>query len=223
MGLKAAFEFFNQLRISDLRSAITQGDPSVLTRLPANCRGSIQEFREWFGMTPVIDVLKLLAPHRAAAIGEILAGIEALADFNQRLNNHLASTSALEPIHAVLCDTLRSGFSFAECSRRNPLSVATQAVSGICSHPDADASFFSQSSRQTQRPTLNTNNLVRRPVTRRSGRVAPAGRPVQRNNGNICFPFQSNVCYRPRCPFRHACARCNSPGHGLSLCPHRPT
>ena len=217
MGLKAAFEFFNQLRIGDLRAAITQGDPSVLTKLPADCKGSIQEFRECFAMTPVIDVLKLLAPHRATAIVEILTGIEGLSDFNQRLNNHLASNSALEPIHAVLCDTLRSGFSFAECSRRNPLSVATQAVSGICSRLDADATFFSQGSRQPLRQRLNTTNTVRRPNTLRSNRAAPAGRPVQRND-NVCFPFQNNRCYRQRCTYRHICSACSSPYHGLVNC-----
>ena len=141
MGLKAGMEFWNQLRIGDLRAALTEGDPAVLRNLPANTKSSVAEFREFFTLTPVVDVLKLFVPHKADAIVRILNGIESLADFNQRLGRHLASHPALEPIHAVLCDMLRSGEDFALASRQTPLGIATQAVQHICSTPDEDATF----------------------------------------------------------------------------------
>ena len=95
-------------------------------------------------MTPAIDVLKLFVPHKADAIVKILNGIESLADFNIRLGQHLASHPALEPIHAVLCDMLRTGGDFATATQRTPLGIATQAVQHICTTPDDDAVSFAK-------------------------------------------------------------------------------
>ena len=125
MGLKANMEFFNQLRIGDLRSAMTEGDSAILGNLPANTNASVAQFRKFFAVTPAIDVLKLFVPHKAEAVEQILKGIESLADFNQRLCCHLASHPALEPIHAVICDMLRSGSDFETATRTNPLAIAT--------------------------------------------------------------------------------------------------
>ena len=83
--------------------------------------------------SPVIDVLKLIVPHKADAVIRILNGIELLANFNQRLNRHLASHPALEPIHAVMCDMLRSGEDFTVPTKHAPLGVAIQAVQHTCS------------------------------------------------------------------------------------------
>ena len=128
MGLKANLDFFNQLRLGDLRTSLTEGDKSVFKDIPISAQGSVSQFREFFALTRVIDVLKLFAPHKATAIVQILNGISSLADFNQRLGRHLASQPALEPIHAVLCDLLRSGADFASDAARNPLAIATQAL-----------------------------------------------------------------------------------------------
>ena len=83
MGLKANMEFFNQLRKNDLRTALCEGDPEILQILPTTTKGSVQDFREFFALTPAIDVLILMVPHKADAIVRILNGIGALADFNQ--------------------------------------------------------------------------------------------------------------------------------------------
>ena len=85
MGLKANMEFFNQLRIGDLRSAMTEGDSAILGNLPANTKASVAQFRKFFTVTPAFDVLKLFVPHKAEAVEQILKGIESLVDFNQRL------------------------------------------------------------------------------------------------------------------------------------------
>ena len=79
--------------------ALTEGDSSILSSLPADTKGSVAQFREFFALTPAIDILKLFVPHKAEALARILEGIESLADFNQRLCRHLAAHSALEPIH----------------------------------------------------------------------------------------------------------------------------
>ena len=89
MGLVSAFKFFNQLRIGDLRATLTDGDASILSNLPADAKASVHEFREFLSLTPVIDVLNLFAPTKAAAVVQILSGIEALADFNPVSYTHL--------------------------------------------------------------------------------------------------------------------------------------
>ena len=95
MGLKTSLEFFNQLRIGDLRTALTHGDPTVFGSIPANAPGSVTQFREILALTPPIDILKLFVPHKATAIVQILNGIESLADFNQRLGRHMASQTGI--------------------------------------------------------------------------------------------------------------------------------
>ena len=78
------------------------------------------------------------------AISNILDGVESLADFNQRLGKHLALQPALEPIHSVLCDLLRSGLDFAAAAASCPLNIATEAMRHQCSTPDDDAVTFAK-------------------------------------------------------------------------------
>ena len=70
LGLVSAFKFFNQLRIGDLRATLTDGDASILSSLPADAKASVHEFREFLSLTPVIDVLNLFAPTKAALSSE---------------------------------------------------------------------------------------------------------------------------------------------------------
>ena len=93
---------------------MTDGDASILSNLPADAKSSVHEFREFITLTPVIDVLNLFAPRKAVAVVRILSGIEVFAEFNERLCSHLAAQLALEPIHVVLFDVLRSGADFEE-------------------------------------------------------------------------------------------------------------
>ena len=214
LGLVSAFKFFNQLRIGDLRATLTDGDASILSSLPAGAKASVHEFREYLSLTPVIDVLNLFAPTKAAAVVRILSGIEALADFNQRLCSHLAAQPALEPIHAVLCDALRSGVDFEDCTRQNPLNIAAQAVSGSCSTPDVDAAFRKTTATTPASGSPSTN---KRASSIRSRRTAPANRPVYQFG--TCYDFQLNRCSRATCRFKHVCSSCGSSEHGNSSCP----
>ena len=214
MGLKANMEFFNLLRIGDLRSAMTEGDSAILGNLPANTKASVAEFRKFFAVTPAIDVLKLFVPHKAEAVEQILRGIESLADFNQRLCCHLASHPALEPIHAVICDMLRSGSDFETATRTNPLAIATQAVQHVCGTPDRDATVFPKGGGHRQAQST-TND--RRQGNGRSARSGGGGGSARLRN--CCFAFQDGTCTRVACVFRHVCDKCGSTAHGSSACP----
>ena len=214
LGLVSAFKFFNQLRIGDLRATLTDGDASILSNLPADAKASVHEFREFLSLTPVIDVLNLFAPTKAAAVVRILSGIEALADFNQRLCSHLAAQPALEPIHAVLCDALRSGADFEECTRQNPLNIAAQAVSGSCFTPDVDAAFRKA---KATTPSSGSPSTNKRTSSIRSRRTVPANRPEYQFG--TCYDFQQNKCSRSTCRFKHVCSNCGSSEHGNASCP----
>ena len=220
MGLKANMEFFNQLRIGDLRAALTEGDPKILHNLPASTKGSVADFREFFALTPAVDVLKLFVPHKADAIVRILNGIESLADFNQRLGRHLASHSALEPVHAVLCDMLRAGGDFATATQQTPLGVATQALQHICTTPDVDASIFPKGGNRKAATTgIRSSNSGGRTEGARSGRTGGVGSGTRLRN--CCYPYQNGSCTRTNCNFRHICNICGSTEHGNTTCSER--
>ena len=221
MGLKANMEFFNQLRIGDLRAALSEGDPKILHNLPVSTKGSVEEFRQFFALTPAVDVLKLFVPHKADAIVRILNGIESLADFNQRLGRHLASHPKLEPIHAVLCDLLRAGGDFTAENLQTPLGIATQAVQHICTTPDDDASVFTkQGNRNRGAVTSNSGGRTGgRTEGARSGRTGRGGTGAHIRN--CCYPFQDGSCTRTSCNYRHICNICGSTEHGNSTCSAR--
>ena len=223
MGLKTNFEFFNQLRIGDLRTALTQGDPTIFDSIPANAPGTVAQFRELLALTPPVDILKLFVPHKATAIVQILNGIESLADFNQRLGRHMASQPALEPIQAVLCDMLRSGSDFDTDAKRNPLGIATQAVRHVCSTPDDDATVFKpRASRKTAQASTATAAGTRRFLYDRSSN-ANVTKPGQRYK-NYCFNFQLNTCTysTQECRYKHICSQCGAADHGYTDCLARP-
>ena len=223
MGLKTNLEFFNQVRIGDLRTALTQGDPTVFGSIPANAHGTVRQFREILALTPPIDILKLLVPHKATAIVHILNGIESLADFNQRLGRHMASQPALEPIQAVLCDLPRSGTDFATDTRRNPLGIATQAIRHVCATPDDDATIFKpRPGRKTTQPSSTVSAGPKRSSYDRTSGTS-ATKPGQRYK-NYCFNFQQNACTysAPQCRYKHICSQCSSADHGYTDCPERP-
>ena len=216
LGLKANMEFFNQLRIGDLRTALSEGDSTILGNLPANTKATVAQFREFFALTPAIDVLKLFVPHKAEALARILGGIESLADFNQRLCRHLAAHSALEPVHAVLCDMLRSGTEFSSAINKAPLAVSTQAVQHMCTTPDCDASIFPKGGGQRPAYSAATD---KRQVKARFGRTGSGGGGARLKN--CCFGYQVGTCSRLACIFRHVCDNCGTTGHGSSSCPDK--
>ena len=130
--------------MGDLRTTFEGGDDAALAHIPTNEKASVEEFQRMLACVSPHHILKLFAPEKLDAITNILDGIESLADFNQRLNKHMAAQAALEPIHSVLCDMLRSGMDFGAAAERCPLAIATQAMRHQCSTPDDDAVTFAK-------------------------------------------------------------------------------
>ena len=158
----------------------------------------------------------------------IVDGIDALADFNQRLGRHMASHTALEPIHDVICDILRSGLDFASVTKNNPLSIATEAIKHQCTATDADATIFARSGPATvgsriRTPTAtgprraNASTTTTR-NTQRAARRGTAAQPVQYTR--YCFNFQRGLCSLPNCRYAHQCNACGAANHGAESCPN---
>ena len=217
LGLMSAFEFLNQLRLGDLRATLSGGDAAALSHIPQDFRATVAEFRNKLSLASPCHILKLFAPEKWDAISNILNGIEALADFNQRLAGHLALQPALEPIHHVLCDILRSPLDFASVTSRCPLNIATEAMRHQCSSPDADAVVFEKPS---QHPRFNlAYQRQRANKTNQTSRTQATG-GARNKMRNCCHFFQKGSCYRRQCPYRHICHDCGSSDHGYNKCPN---
>ena len=144
-------------------------------------------------MASPYDVLRIMAPEKAAVVESTLRQISALADYVQSLCGYLAGNEALEPAHAVICKLLRTGADFERAATTNPIHVAAAAIAPLCQHPDIDGVLKKKS------PSTRT----------RSANNCPQG---------YCYRFQRARCTNPSCPYRHLCAICHSPGHGRSTC-----
>ena len=215
LGLKSAFEFLNQLRMGDLRTALDGGDAAALDHIPQDFRATVGEFREQLSLASPRNILMLFAPEKLDAISNILEGIEALADFNQRLGRHLAQQPALEPVHQVLCDILRSRLDFASVTSRCPLNIATEAMRHQCSTPDSDAVTFDK-----QTPLARIANQRRRGNKSFQSSRAQATGGARNKVKYCCFYFQKDSCSRQQCAYRHVCDNCGSSDHGRNKCPN---
>ena len=218
LGLKSAFEFLNQLRMRDLRATLEGGNAAALFHIPQDFKATVGEFKDKLSLASPRHILRLFAPEKLDALSNILDGIEALADFNQRLGRHLALQPALEPIHHVLCDILRSRLDFASATSRCPLNIATEAVRHQCSTPDDDAVSF-------EKPNANYRNNSSY-QQRRANKTYQAPR-TQATGGarnkikNCCHFFQRDSCVRRQCSYRHICEGCGSSDHGYNKCPNK--
>ena len=217
LGLKSSFEFLNQLRMGDLRATLEGGDAAALSHISQDLKATVGEFRDKLSLASPRHILMLFAPEKLDAISNILDGIEALADFNQRLGRHLALQPALEPIHHVLCDILRSRLDFASVTSRCPLNIATEAMRHQCSTPDDDAVTF-------EKPTPYSRNSSS--YQRRRGNKTYQAPRTQATGGarnkikNCCHFFQKDNCIRQQCAYRHICDGCGSSDHGYNKCPN---
>ena len=195
LGLVANLAFYNKLNISDLQSALYSGDPSGLASLSATTPMTIPALRSAAVMAPPYDVLRIMAPEKAAVVESTLRQISALSDYVQALCGYLAGNEALEPAHAVICKLLRTGADFERAATTNPIHVAAAAIAPLCPHPDVDG-------------VLKKKSLPAR--ARRASNYCPQG---------YCFRFNRASCTSQSCGYRHLCAICHSPGHGRSTCP----
>ena len=193
LGLIANLAFYNQLNIGDLHSLLHSGDPSGLASISNSTPTTIPALRAITALASPYDILRVLAPEKAAGVASTLRQISALSDYVQSLCGYLAGNEALEPAHEVICKLLRTGADFERAKMTNPIHVAAAAVAPLCPHPDVDG-------------ILNTK---------------PSPTPDQRTNKyprGYCWKFQDNLCRNYRCRFKHLCASCQAPGHGKSVC-----
>ena len=214
-------EFLNQLRISDLQSALADGDPAILSQIEQGTAATVDGFRELLSLTSPLDILRLFAPTKVEDITNIVDAIDSLADFNQQLGRYLGSHTALEPIHNVVCDILRSGIDFSSISRNKPLSIATQAVMHQCSSPDADATFTKQGTTSQRGSGSSTPSTSRRSRTNNNANAARGNGAWQQNrqqNRQTCHNFQRDTCTRLNCIYIHQCRKCGSMDHGANAC-----
>ena len=218
LGLKSAFEFLNQLRIGDLRTTLDGGDDAALSHIPQDFKATAGEFRNKLSLASPRHILMLFAPQKMEAISNILDGIEALADFNQQLAKHLALQPALEPIHNVLCDILRSRLDFASVTSRCPLNIATEALRHQCSTPDNDAVTFGKPTPAARQDTTLQRRRGNKPY---QASRTPATGGTRNQIKNCCFYFQKDACSRQQCAYRHICDSCGSLDHGSLNCPDK--
>ena len=208
--------------MGDLRTTIDGGDAAALSHIAQDEKATIVEFRRMLSLASPRHILMLFAPEKMDAIANILDGIESLADFNQRLGKHLALQPALEPIHNVLCDVLRSGLGFAASTTRCPLNIATEALRHQCSTPDDDAVTFgrnAQSARgRSSQAAPNSWNQRRRGTKNYQAYRTPSTGGARNKIKNCCFHFQKDACSRQQCAFRHICDSCGSLEHGSNKC-----
>ena len=208
--------------MNDLRTTFDGGDAAALWHIGQDERATVAEFKRKLSLASPRHILKLFAPEKLAAISNIMDGVEALADFNQQIGKHMALQPALEPVHNVLCDLLRSGLDFSAATTRCPLNIATEAVRHQCSTPDDDAVTFEKPTpfgRNKSSQTANNSwNQRRRGAKTFQASRTPASGGAQNRIKHCCFAFQKDSCTRQQCAWRHICNSCGSLDHGSSNC-----
>ena len=138
LGLVANLAFYNQLNIQDLQSLLFTGDASGLAAVPSDTPLTIDTLRTQMQQTSPYDILRVLAPEKAAGMAAVLRQITALSEYVQSLCGYLAANEELEPVHSVLCNLLRTGADFERALNINPLHLAAGAIKHLCTQPDAD-------------------------------------------------------------------------------------
>ena len=138
LGLVANLGFFNRLNQGDLLNLLVTGDRSDLGSLSLDTRWTVPQLADALKRVSPIDILRLLAPGKAATVLAQVQRITDVADYAQSVCNRLAANEALEPAHAVICRLLQTGADFKAANLHRPFHLATQAVAPLCRGPDMD-------------------------------------------------------------------------------------
>ena len=202
MGLVANIAFYNRLNLLDLTSWLEAGTSSDLAAVRPDATFTISQIQDLVRRLSPLDVLRLLNPDKAAQLSVAVSAISVLADYEQALCNHLATSEALEPTHAVLGSLLRTGADFKAALLHHPIRLAAQAVAPLCYGTDVDGTLA----------TSGTRQQAGRAKTR-----TPNRRPAQYPYG-VCYDFQKGACARDNCKYLHRFAACRSTAHGQSAC-----
>ena len=202
MGLIANIAFYNRLNLLDLTSWLESGTSSDLAAVNPDSTFSISQLRDIVRRISPLDLLRMLNPDKAERLSAAVSEISVLADYEQELCNHLATSEALEPTHAVLGSLLRTGADFKAALSHHPIRLAAQAMAPLCPGVDADGTLSASGARQT------AGRAKTRQATRKTS-TYPSG---------VCYDFQKGLCSRDFCKYLHRCASCRSTSHGQSAC-----
>ena len=202
LGLVANIAFYNRLNLLDLTSWVESGTSSDLAAVSPDATFTISQFQDRVRRLSPIDLLRLLNPDKAARLSGVVSDISVLADYEQALCNHLATSEALEPTHAVLGSLLRTGADFKAALLHHPIRLAAQEVASLCYGVDVDGSLSASGARQPAgRTKTRTPNRTPGPF--------PSG---------VCYDFQKGLCSRDFCKHLHRCTSCRSTSHGQMVC-----
>ena len=200
LGMVANIAFYNRLNLLDLTSWLESGTSSDLAAVSPDATFTISQIQDLVRRLSPLDLLRLLNPDMAARLSEAVSEISVVSDYEQALCNHLATSEALEPTHAVLGSLLRTGADFKAALLHHPIRLAAQAVAPLCYGVDVDG----------------TLSAARQQAGRAKSRTPNRG-PMQYPFG-VCYDFQKGVCSRDVCKYLHRCASCRSTTHGQSTC-----
>ena len=203
MGLAANVALYNRLNLLDLTSWLDSGTSSDLAAVRPDATFTISQFQNLVRRLSPLDILRLIAPDKAARLSEAVSDISVLSDYEQALCNHLATSEALEPTHVVLWTLVRTGANFKAALLHHPIQLATQAVAPLCYGSDVDGTLVASKAR----------------LPARGAKPRPPARAMQQYPVGVCFDFQKGYCSRLRCKYHHHCAACRSTSHGRSACP----
>ena len=202
MGLVANIAFYNRLNLLDLTTWLNSGTSSDLAAVRPEATFTVTQIQDLVRRLSPLDLLRLFSPDKAARLSKAVSEISVLADYEQAVCNHLATTEALEPTHAVLGTLLRTGADFKTALSHQPIQLATQAVTPLCYGADVDGTLAASGTRQQAGRTRTRT---------------PNRKPAQYPMG-VCYDFQKGVCSREFCKYNHRCATCRSVHHGQSSC-----
>ena len=89
VGLIANLAFYNKLNLGDLQALMHSGDPSGLATLSNSAALTIPVLRQVAALASSFDILRVLAPDRAAALTDAIRQISDLSDYVQSVCGHL--------------------------------------------------------------------------------------------------------------------------------------
>ena len=107
---------------------IPAGDPSGLAAVSNTTPITVSTFGALAHQTSPYNLLRVLAPEKASQTAAALRRITALAKYMQSLCGYLAAKEELEPVHSVICNTLRTGADFERALDTNPIHLATGTI-----------------------------------------------------------------------------------------------
>ena len=124
LGLVANIAFYNRLNLLDLTKWLDSGTNSDLAAVSPDSTFTIPQIKDLVRRLSPLDLFRLFNPDKAARLSGAVSEISVLADYEQALCNHLATSEALESTHAVLGFDLLTTADFKAALLHHPTRLA---------------------------------------------------------------------------------------------------